>query len=189
MPSPETYLVHLELLLLLLVMCGTQLYTPTATALPGSHPFTTAIMLEPHLAAPLVQVPFWSSVSCSYPQAPSLHSPPLQCLQWLCTRMACVDGFVRRSSVQTTTHTMRCQREKSSRDDLWNFTLCQTVNRAVQCLVASFAGLYLWCLDTQKLKSAARPLQDWACGLSACQGRNCPAQALDMTMNMAPRLG
>lgn len=54
--SDDKYVLRLEALHLLLVMCSTQLYTPAAAALPGAHPLTEAILRESHLAGPLLQV-------------------------------------------------------------------------------------------------------------------------------------
>jgi hypothetical protein len=42
--SPAMHLLHLEVTHLLLVMTSTQLYTPTAAAFPGAHPFTESIL-------------------------------------------------------------------------------------------------------------------------------------------------
>ncbi|KAK9817010.1 hypothetical protein WJX72_008242 [[Myrmecia] bisecta] len=51
--GPASYLLHLEVMNLLLVMTSTQLYTPAATAQPGAHPFTD-ILMEQESRAPRV---------------------------------------------------------------------------------------------------------------------------------------
>ncbi len=40
----DTYLLHLEVMNLLLVMLSTQLFSPSATAEAGAHPFTEVLM-------------------------------------------------------------------------------------------------------------------------------------------------
>ena len=51
----ETYLLHLELVNLLLVLASTQLYVPGSVGEAGTHPFTESLMAQPQLAPPLVQ--------------------------------------------------------------------------------------------------------------------------------------
>ena len=51
-----TYLVRLEAVRLLIVLVSSQLYSPLAAGPPEAHPFTTALMQQPDLAAGLVQV-------------------------------------------------------------------------------------------------------------------------------------
>lgn len=54
--SAETYLLHWELLNLLLVLASTQLYTPNAGPAAGAHPFTEALLGAADLAPALLQV-------------------------------------------------------------------------------------------------------------------------------------
>ena len=53
-----TYVLRWEAVNLLLVMASTQLYTPTATAALGAHPFTTALLEQHDLVPGLLQVRF-----------------------------------------------------------------------------------------------------------------------------------
>jgi hypothetical protein len=62
---------------LLLVLTSTQLYTPTATALTNSHPFTAAIMEQTDLIPPFLQV--WIIPPQGLSQSLSLSCP------WICT--------------------------------------------------------------------------------------------------------
>ena len=54
--SGAGYLLQWEATNLLLVMASTQLYTPTATAAPGAHPFTSAMLEQHDLVPGLLQV-------------------------------------------------------------------------------------------------------------------------------------
>eukprot|EP00884_Botryococcus_braunii_P022735 jgi/Botrbrau1/9145/Bobra.160_3s0018.1 len=75
--SDDLYVFHLELLHLLLVMCSTQLYTPAATALPGAHPLTEALMRESDLSGPLLQVLLSDYVERrAQPLRASIYIPP-----------------------------------------------------------------------------------------------------------------
>ena len=54
---------------LLLVMASTQLYTPTATAAAGAHPFTAALLAQHELVPGLLQV--WPEALVGAPACPS----------------------------------------------------------------------------------------------------------------------
>ena len=54
--SGAGYLLQWEVTNLLIVMASTQLYTPTATAAPGAHPFTSTILEQHDLVPGLLQV-------------------------------------------------------------------------------------------------------------------------------------
>lgn len=54
--SGPLYLLHVETINLLLVLCSTQLYSTSASAPVGTHPFIDALMQQQPLAAPVVQL-------------------------------------------------------------------------------------------------------------------------------------
>ena len=54
--SGQLYLLHVETINLVLVLCSTQLYSTSASAPLGTHPFIDALMQQRLLAAPLVQM-------------------------------------------------------------------------------------------------------------------------------------
>ena len=54
--SGAGYLLQWEATNLLLAMASTQLYTPTATAAAGAHPFTAAMLEQHDLVPGLLQV-------------------------------------------------------------------------------------------------------------------------------------
>ena len=53
--SGQFYLLHVEIINLLLVLASTQLYSTSASAPVGTHPFIDALMQQQHLAALVVQ--------------------------------------------------------------------------------------------------------------------------------------